>query len=314
MLLEMSLILMYGTGKPIIQIGRMVGQFAKPRSYEFEHKDNKILPVYRGDIINNFKFTFEDRIYNPENMIQAYYQSTQTLNLLRAFNQGGYSNIYNLNLWSKNSKFGLGSDPKGSKEFIKKVEDALRFLRATEISENHPSLQLKKFYTGHECLLLDYEECLTRKDSISNNYYACSAHFLWIGERTCYLNSSHVEFLRGVNNPIGIKLSSKTNIQELIQIIKVLNPTNVHGKIILTIRMGSKLINNYFEQIIKEIKNAKLNVGWMIDPMHRQTFELNGFKTRYINDIKEELDYFFDICHKNYIIPAGIHLEMTQKM
>lgn len=145
MLLEMSLILMYGTGKPIIQIGRMVGQFAKPRSYEFEHKDNKILPVYRGDIINNFKFTFEDRIYNPENMIQAYYQSTQTLNLLRAFNQGGYSNIYNLNFWSKNSKFGLGSDPKGSKEFIKKVEDALRFLRATEISENNPSLQLKNF-------------------------------------------------------------------------------------------------------------------------------------------------------------------------
>lgn len=305
MLLEMSLILMYGTGRPIVQIGRMAGQFAKPRSNDYEKRENVVLPVYRGDIINKYNFTSEDRFADPENMIMAYHQSVQTLNLLRAFIQGGYSNIYNLNLWSKN-----GND---YKEFVKKVEDALRFLRATGISQEHPSLHLNKFYTGHECLLLDYEECLTRIDSISGKYYDCSAHFIWLGERTRFLDSAHVEFLRGVENPIGIKISSETNIRELIEIIEIINPKNEFGKINLTIRMGAKKISEYFPPIIRELQKKNIRVGWMIDPMHGNTFEMNGYKTRYINDIKEELEKFFIICQAHEIFPTGIHIEMTHK-
>lgn len=303
MLLEMSLILMYGTGRPIVQIGRMAGQFAKPRSSDFEKRGTMVLPVYRGDIINGHKYDLQDRLPNPENMIDAYHQSVQTLNLLRAFIQGGYSNIYNLNLWSKNIGHG---------DFLKKVEDALRFLRATGISQDHPCLQLKTFYTGHECLLLDYEECLTRMDSISGEYYDCSAHFLWLGERTRRPDGAQVEFLRGVRNPIGIKISPETDIQDLISIIKILNPNNEYGKIILTVRMGKK-IEAFLPPIMIEILEQKLHVGWMIDPMHGNTFEKGGYKTRYMQDIKDELDRFFSICGEYKISPAGIHVEMTHK-
>lgn len=303
MLLEMSLILMYGTGRPIVQIGRMAGQFAKPRSSDFEKRGGMILPVYRGDIINGHRYELEERLPNPENMIGAYHQSVQTLNLLRAFIQGGYSNIYNLNLWSKNT---------GHVEFLKKVEDALRFLRATGISQDHHCLQLNAFYTGHECLLLDYEECLTRQDSISGRFYDCSAHFLWLGERTRHLDAAQVEFLKGVHNPIGIKISSETDIQDLIEIIRILNPNNELGKIILTVRMGKK-IGAFLPPIMIETLQQKLNVGWMIDPMHGNTFDKEGYKTRYMRDIKHELDNFFEICEEHKISPAGIHVEMTHK-
>ena len=306
LLLEMSLILMYGAGKPIIQIGRMAGQFAKPRSDNFETRGDLVLPSYRGDIVNRFEFEEDQRIADPENMIRAYHQSTQTLNLIRAFIQGGYSNLCNMNLWCRSSH------PQYD-DFKKQVRDALFFLQAAGIGPDDPRMKLQNFYTGHECLLLDYEEPLTRRDTITDKFFDCSAHFLWIGERTRMPDSAQVEFIRGVNNPIGIKLSSHTDPNELVQLLDLLNPNKEGGRITLIIRMGAGFIDTYLPNIIEKVQSSKHPVTWISDPMHGNTYSLSGTKTRNVDAIKSELGSFFHIHDMMGTIPGGIHLEMTHK-
>jgi 3-deoxy-7-phosphoheptulonate synthase len=306
LLLEMSLILMYGAGKPVVQIGRLAGQFAKPRSDDLETRGDLVLPSYRGDIVNRFEFEDEQRSPDPENILRAYHQSTQTLNLIRAFIQGGYSNLYNMNFWCKSSH------PQYD-DFKKQVRDALYFLRAAGIGPEDPNMKLQNFYTGHECLLLDYEEPLTRRDTISNKFFDCSAHFLWIGERTRMPDSAQVEFIRGVANPIGIKLSSNTDTTELVQLLDVLNPNRRAGRITLIIRMGAKNIDTYLPDIIEKVRSSEHPVTWISDPMHGNTYSLNGTKTRNVDAIKSELTSFFRIHDTMGTVPGGIHLEMTHK-
>lgn len=304
LLLEMSLVLMYGAGRPLIQIGRMAGQFAKPRSSNVEKRGDVILPAYRGDIINSYGFSARERTVDPNNMITAYHQSTQTLNLIRAFIQGGYANIYNMHLWTTKDAY---------REFRKQMEDALYFLKAVGIDRHHPHMDLQNLYIGHECLLLDYEECLTRVDSISQRYYDCSSHFLWLGERTRRIDSSQVEFLRGVSNPIGIKVSAHTNIDELLQIIELLNPDNDYGRITLITRMGAGRVRDFLPRLIGRIQREQKNVLWVCDPMHGNTIVHQNLKTRCMDSIKEELEAFFRIHKEAGSVAGGIHLEMTHK-
>lgn len=305
LLLEMSLVLMYGAGKPLTQIGRMAGQFAKPRSQMMEQQGNLSLPIYRGDIINRYEFAPEKRHNDPMNMIHAYHQSTQTLNLIRAFIQGGYANLFNMHLWSTKDGDYV--------RYRQQMEDALYFIQATGLHRNHPRMQLQNFYIGHECLLLDYEECLTRIDSISQRYYDCSSHFLWLGERTRKKDGCQVEFLRGVNNPIGIKVSADTDMDELWDIIDLLNPDNEHGKITLIPRMGADKIKRHLPPLVRAVKKRQTNVLWVSDPMHGNTVSNGGVKTRCLPSIKSELSSFFDIHQELGTVAGGIHLEMTHK-
>lgn len=304
LLLEMSLVLMYGAGKPLIQIGRMAGQYAKPRSSDMEKRGDISLPVYRGDIINRHGFSSEERRVDPNNMLIAYHQSTQTLNLIRAFIQGGYANLFNMHLWSSKE---------GYEPFRKQIEDALYFLRAVGIHQRHPQTDLQNLYIGHECLLLDYEECLTRIDSISQRYYDCSSHFLWLGERTRHRDSCQVEFLRGVSNPIGIKVSADTDLDELVEIIDLLNPDNDYGKITLITRMGADRVRESLPLVMDRIHREKKNVLWVCDPMHGNTITHQHVKTRCTASIKEELEAFFSIHLERGTVAGGIHLEMTHK-
>ena len=305
MMLQMSMILMYGSGRPVIQIGRMAGQFAKPRSSDMETRGDESLPVYRGDIINRFDFTATDRQPDPTNMLVAYHQSVQTLNLIRAFIQGGYSTLYNIRLWRWSNTHDV---------FMKQMEDALVFMRSLGIDNNDHRLHLHNFYTGHECLLLDYEECLTRIDSISGDYYDCSAHFIWLGERTRSLDSAQVEFLRGVSNPIGIKVSADVDHDELLQLIHVLNPRNTPGKISIIVRMGANKIDEHLPPLIWFLQDKGVMVLWISDPMHGNGITAgDGIKTRNVHAISSELESFFRIHRTMGTVAGGIHLEMTHK-
>lgn len=309
--LQMTLILMYGTGMPIVKVGRMAGQFAKPRSNTKETVNGFSLNAYRGDIINEEKFDKESREYNPNLMIKAYHQSVQTMNLLRALSEGGYADIRRIDKWNldfvKDNKYG-----KKYENFAKQVNKAIKFMEATRIN-NFDSIKKAKMYTGHEALLLHYEGALTRKDQISNKYYGTSGHLLWVGERTREIDGAHIEYLRGIENPVGIKISHKFDENEILNILRLLNPNNECGKIILITRMGNE-INNHLPRLVDLVKRYKLNVIWMSDPMHGNTKTYkNKYKTRYLDDIKKEFKFFFEYLKKNDEHPGGIHLEMTGK-
>jgi 3-deoxy-7-phosphoheptulonate synthase len=308
-LLQMTLIFMYGMSKPVVKIGRMAGQFAKPRSDTFETINNITLPSYRGDIVNLEEFNEKSRIPNPKLMLKGYSQSVQTMNLIRALSEGGYANIERINDWNlnfvKNTTIG-----KNYEVLSDNVNKALSFIKAIGIDSLEESKKAK-FYTAHESLLLHYESAMTRIDSISGKYYDCSAHMLWIGERTRQLDGAHVEFARGIENPIGIKVSHKFDSLELEKIIRKINPDNNVGKIILITRMGEN-ISKGLPLLVDMIKRRKLNVVWVCDPMHGNTIKLeNGVKTRYVESIKKEYKFFNDYLRRNDIYPGGIHLEMT---
>ena len=308
-LLQMTLIFMYGMEKPVVKIGRMAGQFAKPRSEIYETKNNVTLFSYRGDIINNEEFEESKRIPDPNLMIKAYSQSVQTMNLIRALSEGGYADIERIKDWNLNFVKYTESSKK-YETLSNNVNKALNFLKSIGLDKIEESKKAR-FYTAHESLLLPYETALTRKDSISLNYYACSAHMLWIGERTRQLEGAHVEYTRGLQNPIGIKISEKCDVYELEKLIRLINPFNEEGKIVLITRMG-KNISKALPSIVYMIEKRHLNVIWICDPMHGNTIKLeNGIKTRYIEDIKEEYTFFHNYLTKNNIFPGGIHLEMT---
>ncbi|EAJ6046912.1 3-deoxy-7-phosphoheptulonate synthase class II [Campylobacter jejuni] len=312
-LLQMAIVLTFAGGCPVVKIGRIAGQFAKPRSSDFEELNGISLPSYRGDIINGFEFSEQARIPDPHRMLEAYYQSATTLNLLRGFAKGGLADLHEVHRW--NLGFLKKSElHKQYTDISEKISQALAFMEACGINtSNTPSLREVSVYTSHEALLLPYEEALTRVDSLSGEIYDCSAHMLWIGERTRALDEAHVHFLRGVKNPLGVKIGPSASADDIIALANVLNPNNEEGRLNIIIRMGADKIINNLPKIFSKLKSEGLNLVYSIDPMHGNTVKAGNFKTREFDKIMQEVRSFFEIAISEGIYPGGVHLEMTGK-
>lgn len=310
-LLQMSLVLTFGSALPVIKVGRMAGQFAKPRSEPDEVRDGVSLPSYRGDIINDEEFTAEARRNNPYNMVKAYHQSAQTLNILRAFSTGGYADLSRIHAW--NLDF-VEQTEEGSRfrKFATKVDESLRFMKAIGVDTSASNFKQTDFFTAHECLLLPYEEALTRIDSTTGRYYDCSAHMLWVGERTRDTDGAHFEFVRGIGNPLGVKISDKCTPEELIRICETMNPQNIPGKLTIVVRMGAEKLRKNLPGLIRAVQTEGKSVLWISDPVHGNTYKSGtGFKTRSFESIRDELIAFFDVHDEMGSHPGGVHLEMT---
>ncbi|KAK6916141.1 DAHP synthetase, class II [Dillenia turbinata] len=310
-ILQMSVVLMFGSQMPVIKVGRMAGQFAKPRSDPFEEKNGVKLPSYRGDNVNGDAFDEASRVPDPQRMIRAYTQSVSTLNLLRAFATGGYAAMQRVNHW--NLDFTRHSEQGDRyRELAHRVDEALGFMAAAGLGVDHPIMTTTEFWTSHECLLLSYEQALTREDSTTGLYYDCSAHMLWVGERTRQLDGAHVEFLRGVSNPLGIKVSDKMDPNELVKLIDILNPMNKPGRITIITRMGAENMRVKLPHLIRAVRRAGQIVTWVSDPMHGNTIKAPcGLKTRSFDAIRAEVRAFFDVHEQEGSYPGGVHLEMT---
>ncbi|HEG0611907.1 TPA: 3-deoxy-7-phosphoheptulonate synthase class II [Campylobacter jejuni] len=312
-LLQMAIVLTFAGGCPVVKIGRIAGQFAKPRSSDFEELNGISLPSYRGDIINGFEFSEQARIPDPHRMLEAYYQSATTLNLLRGFAKGGLADLHEVHRW--NLRFLKKSElHKQYTDISEKISQALAFMEACGINtSNTPSLREVSVYTSHEALLLPYEEALTRVDSLSGEIYDCSAHMLWIGERTRALDEAHVHFLSGVKNPLGVKIGPSASADDIIALANVLNPNNEEGRLNIIIRMGADKIINNLPKIFSKLKSEGLNLVYSIDPMHGNTVKAGNFKTREFDKIMQEVRSFFEIAISEGVYPGGVHLEMTGK-
>ena len=312
LLMQMSVVLAYSSGKPIVKVGRVAGQFAQPRSSDFEEVNGVSYPSYRGDIINEIQADVQKREPNPNNLIKAYNQSAATMNLLRAFSKGGMADLSKVHDWNldymKNNKLG-----EQYHEITNKISESLAFMKACGIdASNTPTLTETKVYTSHEALLLNYEQSMTRKDSLTGEWYDCSAHMLWIGDRTRALDEAHIEYFRGIQNPIGCKVGPTMKEDELIQLIDALNPNNEEGRLNLIVRMGASKIQTYFPKLLARVKEEKKNVLWSCDPMHGNVEKAsNGYKTRDFSNILSEVEQFFAIHKEHGTIAGGIHLEMT---
>ena len=308
----MSVVLTYGASCNVVKLGRIAGQFAKPRSANTETRDGIELPSYRGDAVNDINFNEKSRKQNPKRLLRTYNQSAATLNLLRAFTTGGFADLNKVHMW--NQEF-IAQSPQGKRyeEIANSIDDALTFMKAVGItSDNTSALKLAEFFTSHEALLLGYEHALTRQDSLTEKWYNCSAHFLWIGDRTRQLDGAHVEFLSGVDNPIGIKVGPTIIKEELISLCEKLNPKNEWGRLTLIIRMGADTVRSKLPPLIKAIQENGKKVLWVCDPMHGNTYKTeNGYKTRHFDTILEELEHFFAIHRAERTIPGGVHFELT---
>ncbi len=310
-LLQMAVVLTYAGGKPVIKVGRIAGQFAKPRSSDTEIIDGVELPSYRGDMVNTAPFTPESRKPNPKFMLKGYNMAASTLNLLRAFTRGGYGSLQRVQAW--NQEF-VAQSPMGRSydRLAKQISQAIRFMETIGISSDTPQINQTQLFTSHEALLLQYEEALTRMDSITGDWYDCSAHMLWIGERTRQVDGAHIEFLRGVHNPIGLKLGPTYDIDNVKRIIEVLNPDNDPGRLTIITRLGMKKVEKALPPLLREMKKEGFNIVWSCDPMHANTYTAkSGHKTRNFNDILSEITCFFETHWSEGTIPGGIHLEMT---
>jgi 3-deoxy-7-phosphoheptulonate synthase len=310
MMLQMSLVMSFSTSTSVVKIARIAGQFAKPRSSPTETIDGKTFDSYRGDIINRIGFDQKSREADPQLMLAAYEHSVKTINLVRAYLSGGLGSlarVHDLNLgfvdkYTNNSY----------KNVAMQIDKAIAFMKSCGIDTKQRELNYTEVFTSHEALLLNYEESLTRKDSISGEYVDGSAHMLWIGNRTRQLDGAHVEFLRGLKNPIGIKIDQNIDIPEIIKLINILNPENIPGRITLIARMGKDNIAKFLPDIIKQVVKNNKNVIWSSDPMHGNTkTSKNGYKTREFGDVISELEQFFRACKKEFVHPGGVHLEMT---
>lgn len=320
-LLQMALILTLGARKPVIKVGRMAGQFAKPRSADTETRNGVTLPSYRGDIVNRNEFTAEARTPDPEHMERAYVQSASTLNLLRAFSQGGYADLNRIHAW--NLDFLQKSSRAHYDRIAGRLDETLAFMAAIGITpESTPQIREVEFYTSHEALLLPYEQAFTRQDSTTarahdgygGDWYDCSAHMLWIGDRTRQPDGAHVEFLRGVGNPIGLKCGPTTNPDELLRLIDTLNPSNTPGRLTLLVRMGDAKIDALFPTLLRRVKQEGRKVVWASDPMHGNTVSApNGYKTRRFADILSEVRKFTEIHRAEGTHAGGVMLELTGK-
>lgn len=311
-LLQMAIVLTFAGGCPVVKVGRIAGQFAKPRSSDFEEINGVKLPSYRGDIINGFEFSEQTRIPDPKRMIEAYYQSASTLNLLRAFSRGGLANLHEIHRWN------LGFIKKGELEekfrhLCDEITRTLEFMNACGINvQNTPSISETVLYTSHEALLLPYEEALTRVDSMTGDWYDCSAHMLWIGERTRGIDDAHVNFMSGIKNPIGIKIGPNTKPVDILKLCDKINPQNEPGRLNLIIRMGADKIKDRLPEILRVAKKEDRAILWSIDPMHGNTVKTsNNYKTRKFDKILDEVKSFFEIHIAEGTHPGGIHLEMT---
>jgi 3-deoxy-7-phosphoheptulonate synthase len=312
LILQMAVVLTFAGGKPVVKVGRMAGQFAKPRSSATETVGDVTLPSYRGDIINGMDFDAASRTPDPQRLLQAYGQSASTLNLLRAFAGGGYADLHNIHRWT----LGFVDDsPQGARyrALSEKISEALTFMAAIGVTpESHPDLHRVEFFTSHEALLLGFEEAMTRVDSTSGDWYDTSAHLLWIGERTRQLDGAHVEFFRGIRNPIGMKVGPTLEAEELLRLIETLNPQNEAGRLTLYGRFGHDKIAGRLPGLLRATRSAGARVVWAIDPMHGNTLTAaTGYKTRPFDRILSEVKSFVEICRAEGVHPGGVHLEMT---
>ncbi len=312
--LQMAVVLTYAGGQPVVKVGRIAGQFAKPRSQPAETRDGVTLPAYRGDIINDIRFDPEARRPDPHRMLQAYRQSAATLNLLRAFAQGGYADLEHVHRWT----LGFLKDTPASeryREIADRITESLRFMRACGItSATTPQLRSTDFYTSHEALLLGYEEALTRVDSTTGEWYATSGHFLWIGDRTRDPEGAHVEFLRGVKNPIGLKAGPTMTPDELLRLIDILNPANEPGRLTIITRFGADKVAAGLPPLVRAVQREGRKVVWSCDPMHGNTIRTAaGYKTRPFERILEEVRAFMQVHAAEGTHAGGIHIEMTGK-
>lgn len=309
--LQMSVVLTYAASKPVVKVGRIAGQFAKPRSSDTETKDDVTLPSYRGDIINGIDFDEASRIPDPERQIMAYRQSAATLNLIRAFAQGGYANLEHVHSWT----LGFVNDsPLGEryKQLADRIGETLRFMKAIGFSpEDHPRLRETDFYTSHEALLLGYEEAMTRTDSTSGDYYATSGHMLWIGDRTRQPDHAHVEYFRGIKNPIGLKCGPSMTADGLLELCDILNPNNEAGRLTLINRFGHEKVGDHLPELIRAVEREGKKVVWSCDPMHGNTISAGGYKTRPFDYVLSEVRSFFDIHKAEGTYAGGVHFEMT---
>ena len=313
-LLQMAVILTYGSSIPIIKIGRIAGQFAKPRSSDVEIIDGIELPSYRGDMINDMEFNKTARQPDPQRLIDGYEQSAATLNLIRAFAQGGMANLEKVHEWTLGF---LNDTPETDKyrEIANRISESLNFMKACGLtSSSVPQLRETDFFTSHEALLLNYEEALTREDTITaeKGWDATSAHLLWVGDRTRQFDHGHIEYLSGIQNPVGIKCGPSLEKDDLIRLLDKVNPNNESGKVVLICRMGSEKVNEHLPKLIKNIKANGKNVTWCCDPMHGNTIKAsNGYKTRRVAEILNEVNNFFLVHKSEGTLPGGVHFEMT---
>ncbi|MBU3013342.1 3-deoxy-7-phosphoheptulonate synthase class II [Poseidonibacter lekithochrous] len=311
-MMQMAVVLTFSGGCPIVKVGRIAGQFAKPRSSDFEEVNGISLPSYRGDIVNDIEFNEKARGPKPKKLLKAYNQSAATMNLLRAFSRGGMADLNQVNLW--NTDF-IKDNTLGEKydEVSSKITEALNFMKACGInSQTAPNLAQTTLFTSHEALLLNYEQALTRKDSITGDWFNCAAHMLWIGDRTRDLKDAHIEYFRGIKNPIGCKVGPSMKEDELIQLIDTLNPENEAGRLNLIVRMGANKVGDFYPKLLERVKREGKNVLWSCDPMHGNTIKAdNGYKTRDFEAILSEVKQFFQIHKAEGTYAGGIHLEMT---
>lgn len=310
--LQMAVVLTFAGGCPVVKVGRIAGQFAKPRSSDFEEVDGKKLPSYRGDIINAIDFDETNREPDPQRQLKAYRQAAATLNLLRAFAGGGYANLEHVHQWT----LGFLEDSPMSERYQALADDitkSLSFMKSCGITpKTAPQLRSTSFYTSHEALLLGYEEALCRVDSITDEYYATSGHMLWIGDRTRQLDGAHVEFCRGVKNPIGVKCGPSIEPDELVKLLDILNPENEEGRMTLIARFGADKVEDYLPALIRKVKSEGRNVIWSCDPMHGNTVKAaTGYKTRPFDAILKEVHQFTDVHKAEGTYAGGVHFEMT---
>ncbi len=313
-ILQMAVVMTYAGEKPVIKMGRIAGQYAKPRSKPTEIKDGVELPSFRGDMVNAADFSSEARTPDCQRLLESYFHSAASLNILRAFTRGGYASLEKVHAWNKEF-VKQSAEGKSYESLANDIEKALTFMKVIGFDpQSVPQLSEAYFYTSHEALLLGYEEALTRQDSLTGKWYDCSAHMVWIGDRTRQLNGAHIEYLRGVHNPIGIKIGPNHDIDEIKQIMEVLNPENEWGRMVLITRFGQDKIGEYLPGLIRNFKLEGFNVLWSCDPMHGNTYTSeSNYKTRNFKDILSEIRSFFEIHHAEGTIPGGVHFELTGK-
>jgi 3-deoxy-7-phosphoheptulonate synthase len=311
-ILQMAVVLTYSTGVPVLKVGRIAGQFAKPRSAPTETVDGVELPSFRGHMVNDIVPTAAARVPDPDRLVQAYHQSAATLNLLRAFTKGGFADLSRVHQW--NQEF-VSSSPEGRRydRVADHIDRALRFMAACGIdTASQPSLHEVDFYTSHEALILGYEEALTRQDSLTGHWYDCSAHMLWIGERSRQLDGAHVEFLRGVGNPLGCKIGPSATAEEILGLCEALNPDGVPGRLTLISRMGAGTVATALPPLLAAVRDSGHPVVWACDPMHGNTFTSDtGRKTRDFDAVLTEIAGFFAAHWDEGTWPGGVHIELT---
>ena len=311
-ILQMAVMLTYSMGVPVVKVGRIAGQFAKPRSNNTETIDGVELPVFRGHMVNGPDANADARIPNPDRLVQAYHQAASTLNLVRAFTKGGFADLNRVHAW--NQEFvAQSAEGKRYEDVASEIERALAFMRACGIdTETNTALHQVDVYTSHEALILGYEEALTRQDSLTGGWYDCSAHMLWIGERTRQLDGAHVEFLRGVGNPIGCKIGKTTDVDYVLSLCETLNPARIPGRLTLISRMGANDVEEALRPLLRAVRDAGHPVVWACDPMHGNTYSApNGRKTRHLEDIVKEITGFVKAHRAEGTWPGGIHIELT---